>query len=57
MISCSGYTEQSDLDKCYVEGTTRDARESWFGMVEVEKRGKTERAVGGNSHSPRDERT
>jgi hypothetical protein len=31
-------TEQSDFDKNYVEGEAHDARETWFRMVEWEKK-------------------
>jgi hypothetical protein len=49
--------EQSDFDKSYVEGETRDARERWFRMVEWEKRGEKEGGVEGNASASGDTRT
>jgi hypothetical protein len=33
-------TEQSDFDKRYVEGASRDARERWLCIVELEREGR-----------------
>jgi hypothetical protein len=50
-------TEQSDFDKSYIEGESRDARERWFRIVEWEKREMKNGGAEGNAPSLGDERT